>query len=118
MLKRIHSSWRNKETCLLFFLPLKGAIEGDSPAILSAYLLNLKAPGSVELLMMGIIAMKPFFELGIISVSSQSSMGVEEEKKPDESHEIGGKNKWKLVCAQVARRCGVNVNAKSFRMYR
>ncbi|KAI3758660.1 hypothetical protein L6452_06229 [Arctium lappa] len=70
-----------------------GAIEGDSPAILSAYLLNLQ-------------------------VSLQSSMGVEEEKKPDESHEIGGKNKWKLVCAQVARRCGVNVNAKSFRMYR
>ncbi|KAE8735233.1 Carotenoid 9,10(9',10')-cleavage dioxygenase 1, putative isoform 2 [Hibiscus syriacus] len=51
---------RNKPS----FLP---ALEGDSTAVLSAYLFNMKTPGSGELVIMGIDATKPYAEMGVIS---------------------------------------------------
>ncbi|KAF8400857.1 hypothetical protein HHK36_014160 [Tetracentron sinense] len=78
------------------FLP---AAEGDSPALLVASILNVRAPGTGELVIMGVDAMKPFFVLGIISAD-----GKELSHKVDLNfnrctfcHEIGVTQKYNVI---------------------
>ncbi|GKV44875.1 hypothetical protein SLEP1_g52016 [Rubroshorea leprosula] len=71
------------------FLP---TIEGDSLSILSAYVLNVRAPGSGELvIILGINATKPFVEVGVVSADGQKLVHKVDLKlnRCSLSHEIG-----------------------------
>ncbi|KAM4074567.1 hypothetical protein ACB094_10G102900 [Castanea mollissima] len=78
------------------FLP---ATEGDSPAILSAYMLNLRDPGTGELVIVGMDAIKPFLELGVISADGKKLVH-KVDLKLDRCciiHEIGITQKYNVI---------------------
>ncbi|KAG6740449.1 hypothetical protein POTOM_055900 [Populus tomentosa] len=78
------------------FLP---AIEGSPPAILIAYLLNMRAPGTGELVVFGVDAMKPFMELGIVSADGKRLVHKADLKfnRCTLSHDMGVTERYNVI---------------------
>ncbi|GMQ10611.1 hypothetical protein CsSME_00053547 [Camellia sinensis var. sinensis] len=83
---------RNKPS----YLP---ALEGDSPAILAAFLLNVKAPGSGELVIMGVDAVKPYYVVGVVSADGKKLIHKADVKleRSTFAHEIGVTQKYNII---------------------